>query len=72
MARIRLSHYTKAIAAAASTFGAGYVVATQAASPGGEGITGHEWQGLAVSAVLAGILVWAVPNTPAPPAPPAA
>lgn len=68
MGKLNPKAYAKAIAAAASTFGAGYVVATQVASPGGEGVTGHEWQGLIVSAVLAGVLVWAIPNDPAPPA----
>lgn len=46
---------------------AGYAVfelATAAGSEGGTTVVGNEWVRIAVSTVLAGIAVWAVPNTP--------
>lgn len=64
-----MGKYAKAIAAAVSAFAASYAIAIQAGSPGADGVTGHEWQGIAVSTIVSGLLVWAVPNTP--PTPPA-
>ncbi len=61
-----LNRYAKAIAAAVTTFGAGYTVAILDGTPGGTGVTSAEWQHTIISAVIAGILVWAVPNEPAP------
>ena len=46
---------------------AGYAVfefATTLSSPAGEGITSNEWIRIAVSALLGGLAVWAVPNAP--------
>lgn len=60
-----MGKYAKAIAAFVTTFGAGYTAAILDGSPGGSGVTSAEWQHTAVAALVAGILVWAVPNTPA-------
>jgi hypothetical protein len=67
MSKINPAHYAKAIAAAASTLGAGYAIAIQAGSPGGDGITAHEWQGIAITTVLSFILTWSIPNVPSEP-----
>jgi hypothetical protein len=59
----RLDRYAKAIAAAVTTFGAGYTSAILDGSPGQTGVTSAEWQHAAITAVIAGILVWAIPNS---------
>lgn len=64
---MKLGSYAKAIAAFATTFGAGYATAILDGSPGHSGVTAAEWQHAVVTAVVAGIIVWAVPNTPPAP-----
>jgi hypothetical protein len=59
-----MDRYAKAIAAAVTTFGAGYASSILDGSPGGTGVTSAEWQHAVVTALIAGILVWAIPNSP--------
>lgn len=59
-----MGKYTKAIAAAALVASAEYASAILDASRGGDAVTGNELRDLLVKSVIAGILVWAVPNKP--------
>jgi hypothetical protein len=46
-----------------------YQMATTTSSAAGDGVTAGEWRNIVVATIVAGVLVWAVPNTP--PGPPA-
>jgi hypothetical protein len=61
------AEYAKAITSALVTSYAIYQSALVATSPGGVGVTSDEWVGIAVSALLAGIAVWLIPNTKSEP-----
>lgn len=59
-----MSKIAKAVVAALTVFGAEFHLATRADSLGGTPVTRDEWVTLIVSTVVAGVAVWAVPNTP--------
>jgi hypothetical protein len=61
----KLSQYTKAIIALATTFAATYQVADA-----DHVIVGYEWRAIIIASIVAGVLTWAVPNSGGPPAPP--
>ena len=54
----------KAIVGALLAGYAVYEIATTTSSAGGDGVTSAEWVHVGVSAVVAGLAVWAVPNAP--------
>ena len=57
-----MDKFAKAITAALVSAYALYQVATGAGSPGGELVVTTEWVGLAVTGIVTGLAVWAVPN----------
>lgn len=57
-----MDKYAKAITAALVAAYAVYQVATGQGSPGGEAVVQAEWVGIAVTGIVAGAAVWAVPN----------
>jgi hypothetical protein len=66
-----MGKYTKAVVAALIAGYAVFQVATATQSAAGEMVTPNEWISIGVSALIAGLGVWAVPNDPpAPPRPP--
>lgn len=62
-----MGKYTKAITAALIAGYAVFQVATALESAAGETVTRNEWISIAVSALIAGLGVWAVPNDPPDP-----
>jgi len=61
---MNLNKYAKAVTAALVAFGAMFETATAVGSIGREVVTGNEWVKIAVATAVAGVAVWAIPNTP--------
>lgn len=59
-----MSKYAKAVMASLVAFGAMFETATAVGSIGGEVVTVNEWVKIGVATAVAGMAVWAVPNTP--------
>lgn len=65
-----MNQYAKAITAALVAAYALFQAATGVGSPAGEAVAAGEWVGIVVSATVAGLAVWAVPNAKPPADPP--
>lgn len=62
-----MDRIAKAIVAALAGFIVLFDMATSDGSVAGEAIVNNEWVRIVAGSVVAGLSVWAVPNTPAPP-----
>lgn len=58
-----MDKYAKAVVAGLVAFGALFDASTAIGSIGGEAVTVNEWVRIAVATVIAGVAVWAVPNS---------
>lgn len=56
----------KAIVSGLAAFLGVWTVATSDSSPAGDVVSANEWVSIAVTSVIAGLAVWAVPNTTPP------
>lgn len=59
-----MSNVAKAVAAGLAAFLATFDLSTAAMSAAGEAVTSNEWVRIVASTLVAGVLVWAVPNKP--------
>jgi Sec-independent protein secretion pathway component TatC len=59
-----MDRIAKAVVAALVAFGAMFETASAMGSLGGEAVTTQEWIKIAVATAIAGVAVWATPNTP--------